>query len=159
VRILHTNPDITDDEDINNSSIVLWMKYGKKSFLFMGDGDGKEDPDSAEVFEYVENYLHETYDASVLNCDVLKVAHHGSKTSSTSSFIEAVQPDHAIICAGCDHNLPKDTIIQRYEDICPEIVIWRTDKEDTSKTTAPNDDHILIKSDGKEVYPDYVAVE
>ena len=97
-RILHTNSDISSG--INNTSIVLWIKYQEVSFLFVGDAEGKERDDSPSEIKYVEKYLADNYNGE-LKSNVLKIGHHGSETSSTDAFIQAVEPKYAIICAGC----------------------------------------------------------
>ena len=74
-------------DDLNNCSIVIKLKYDEKSFLFMGD---------AEVME------EETI-VSDIKCDVLKVGHHGSRTSSGNSFLTKCKPSIAIISCGKDN--------------------------------------------------------
>ena len=70
--------------DENNNSLVMYTNMEGFKFLFMGDA-GVE----------VENYLREKY--NLLNIDVLKVGHHGSKTSSSLEFINWISPIYAII--------------------------------------------------------------
>lgn len=72
------------DSNLNNYSIITKVTHGKKKFLFMGDAEQK-----------MEKKLYES--KTDIDCDVLKVGHHGSKYSSNSDFIEAVSPDMAII--------------------------------------------------------------
>ncbi|HEY6118488.1 MAG TPA: hypothetical protein VIV66_00945, partial [Pyrinomonadaceae bacterium] len=71
----------------NNDSIVLRIKFGERSFLFTGD---LESAGEAAVIRG-EEHLH---------ADVVKVGHHGSKTSSTAMFVNAVHPAFAIISVG-----------------------------------------------------------
>ncbi|AHK40494.1 DNA internalization-related competence protein [Bacillus anthracis str. SVA11] len=71
----------------NNASIVLWAKLGRITWLFTGD-----------LEEEGEKGLVATYPD--LRADVLKVAHHGSNTSSITPFLSAVQPNIAIISVG-----------------------------------------------------------
>ncbi len=75
----------------NASSIVARLVYGNTEFLFTGDSP-----------KAIEEYLV-TLDGSGLQSDVLKVGHHGSRTSSSASFLEAVQPTYAVISAGKDN--------------------------------------------------------
>lgn len=73
--------------DANNSSIVIMLEYGSFRFLFMGDAG-----------EEVENKLVSS--GADLNCDVLKVGHHGSKTSSTANFLAKASAEYGVICVG-----------------------------------------------------------
>lgn len=74
-------------ESLNNMSAVLKISYGETSFLFQGDAE--KEVESA--------LLKKGYD---LSADIIKVGHHGSKTSSTSKYIKAVSPKAAIISCG-----------------------------------------------------------
>lgn len=72
----------------NAMSCVTKISYLSKSFLFTGD-----------IQDESENDMLEHY-GERLNADVLKVAHHGSKTSTSNKFIDVVSPDYAVICVG-----------------------------------------------------------
>jgi len=71
----------------NNTSIVARLVFGENSFLFTGD-----------IEKSVEKELAES--ETGIDADVLKIAHHGSKTSSVPEFIEKVSPEIAVISAG-----------------------------------------------------------
>lgn len=88
--ILFPNRDVTA-ADPNNASIVGRLVYGDMEIMLTGDA-----PNS------VERYLV-SLGGSVLVSDILKVGHHGSKTSSSEAFIGFVDPDYGIISAGCDN--------------------------------------------------------
>ena len=105
--------------ELNNYSVVIRAEYGDTSVLFTGD---------AEV--YAEKEMLERYFLKgLLDCDILKVGHHGSDTSSSQAFLDAVTPVHAVISVGegntYDH--PKQEILSRYEAM--KLEIHRTDKE------------------------------
>ena len=87
----------------DNSSIVLLITYGKNKFLFTGDMDSAE-----------EGYLCDTYQDE-LNVDVLKVAHHGSNTSSSYRFIRMLMPKYAMISVGKDNSYghPNEEVLSR----------------------------------------------
>ncbi len=89
---------------INNTSIVAKLIFGYNSFLFTGD-----------IEEEVEHQLlAESVD---LKANVLKVAHHGSDSSSTEGFLKAVDPAWAVIEVGAGNrfNLPDYRIVKRLE--------------------------------------------
>jgi len=77
-------------KDSNNTSIVVKLIFGENSFLFTGD-----------AYKSVERDLIEK--GIDVDSDILKVAHHGSKTSSSEEFIKAVSPQEAIISVGKDN--------------------------------------------------------
>lgn len=77
-----------DKARFNNTSIVMKLHYGQFTMLFTGDAEAP-----------VEDYLQQKY-GSALRADVLKVGHHGSKTSSIYKFISKVQPQYALISCG-----------------------------------------------------------
>ncbi len=91
LAVLFPDRDMRDAES-NTSSIVLRLSYGNADFLFMGDSP-----------QAIETYLV-SLSNSVLQTEVLKVGHHGSRTSSAEAFIKAVSPASAIISAGKDND-------------------------------------------------------
>jgi len=113
--------------DTNDASIVAKLVYGNTSFLFTGDSPQK-----------IENYLISLSPESI-NTDVLKVAHHGSKTSTSESFVGYTSPEYAVISAGKDNRYghPHKEVLDILKQF--EISILRTDESDTIK----------IKSDGE----------
>lgn len=142
---------------INNASIVLKLTYGSQSILFMGDAEGKERHDSPDTPKYVEARLLASLTPEQLKSTVLKVAHHGSETSSTLPFIRAVDPAIVVVSSGrksfAGTYLPDATTLRRYCDFNPAIRIYRTDQDDepegrTNATSADGDD-IVIRMNGK----------
>lgn len=103
----------------NNSSLVFKMTIQQKTILFTGD-----------IEEAAEEKLIDTYQDR-LKSDMLKVPHHGSITSSSSEFIDYVNPDIAIISVGRDNrfDFPSEEIINRYQQY--GITIYRTDLHGT----------------------------
>lgn len=85
INIFSPINDIYDNE--NNYSPVIKISYGNTSFLFTGDAE-KE----------IENELLELNDD--ISSDVLKIAHHGSSTSTSDSFLQKVNPKYAVISVG-----------------------------------------------------------
>ena len=99
-EILYAYPGIPDglgsDSTLeNNASIVFRLGYGNHSFLFMGDGEGKDRDDLPDTAQFIEKFLLDTVPQK-LKATVLKIAHHGSETSSTLPFIQAVDPEIAV---------------------------------------------------------------
>lgn len=117
-----TNNKISENE-INNNSLVLKMYYKDISILFTGD-----------IEEKAENVLVTLY-GTKLKSDILKVGHHGSKTSSTHEFIELVKPKIALIGVGKDNNFghPNQEVINRLEAIGSKV--FRTDEMGEIKVT------------------------
>jgi competence protein ComEC len=94
-KVLFVDSDATD---LNDGSIVLMLSYGLTDFLLTGDA-GLE----------VEEYLLENYN---LDAEILKVAHHGSNTSTSGDFLEAVNPEEAILSYGENsYGHPNDEVI------------------------------------------------
>lgn len=104
---------VSHNENLNNNSIVLKLNYKNISFLFTGDAEKAEE----------SQILNKNYD---VKSDVLKVAHHGSRTSSTKKFIEKVAPKYCVISVAPNKSdLSKPDIIKRLKKISEEI--YRTD--------------------------------
>lgn len=100
------------DKNINNMSVVLKVVFGNTSFLFQGDAEKK-----------IENALLKTeYN---LTADIIKVGHHGSKTSSTAKYIQAVSPKAAIISCGSDNSYghPHTETLETLENADVDIYI------------------------------------
>ena len=96
--------------DLNNNSIVAKFTYKEISMLFTGD---IEEEAEKEILKLYKNNLN------VLNSTILKVAHHGSKTSSTKEFLEAVKPKFVLIGVGKNNNFghPNNDVIERLNNL------------------------------------------
>ncbi len=112
--------------DLNNQSLVLKLCYGRSSLILPGDA-------SLDV----ENQLQRTC-RSMLASDVLKVAHHGSSTSSGEVFLRSVRPSLAVISVGRQNkfNHPSPVVMSRYRFL--GIPTFRTDL----------DGAVILQSDG-----------
>lgn len=113
------NEKIISENVLNNNSIVCKLNYRKFSMIFTGD-----------IEEVAEQQLLKEYknNLSVLKSTVLKVAHHGSKTSSSQDFINAVKPNTALIGVGSNNKFghPNNGVIERLK-MCGGNV-YRTDQ-------------------------------
>lgn len=118
---------VTPGADTNNNSIVLKLTYGTVRFLLMGDAGTPEE----------KTLLGAGRD---LSADVLKVGHHGSSTSTSQEFLDAVKPRYAAISVGYDTNkLPKLAVLQRLTDA--GVTFFRTDVSGT----------LIFMTDGKNI--------
>ena len=113
------NSDLVDENVLNNNSIVCKMNYKNFSILFTGD---IEEIAEKQILNQYKNNLE------VLNSTILKVAHHGSKTSSIQNFVDAVKPEIALVGVGKNNKFghPNEDVIKRLE-VCG-CKIYRTDK-------------------------------
>ena len=95
----------TNLNDENDSSMILYGMISNYSFLFMGDASIKS-----------EDILLNKYNIS--NIDILKVGHHGSKTSSSKNFIDEINPKYSIISVGKKNRYghPNVSVLNTLED-------------------------------------------
>lgn len=105
-----------DKSNINDSSIVLKITYGKNSFLLTGDA--------------TSNVERKIYNEDIKS-DVLKVAHHGSSYSSTDVFLDRVKPYYAVISVGKNniYNHPSNKTLEKLNK--RNIEVYRTDLDGT----------------------------
>ena len=117
----------------NDTCVVSRLIYGKDSFLFTGDIDSKAEKELVNSKE------------SILS-DVLKVAHHGSKYSTSDIFLSAVSPKIAVISVGAKNKFghPTPEVLQRLEKF--GIKVFRTDKDGDVKFVSNGNIIKLIKN-------------
>ena len=120
-----------DADNANEASIVIEMTYGSQKFLFTGD---------------METNNEKARDWN--DIDVLKVAHHGSRTSSSKLFLSQTLPEVAVISLGKDNDYghPHEEVVKHLENV--EATIYRTDESGT----------ILLVSDGEEDEIQFLAI-
>lgn len=120
-----------DADNANEVSIVIEMTYGSQKFLFTGDME-------------TENEKARDWN----DIDVLKVAHHGSRTSSSKLFLSQTLPEVAVISLGKDNDYghPHEEVVKRLENV--EATIYRTDESGT----------ILLVSDGEKNEIQFLAI-
>ncbi len=117
VNILYPDEKLMFD-DINNNSIVAKLEYRKFSILFTGDIEEKAEKKIVEMYQ----------ETDILKSTILKVAHHGSNTSTSEEFLNAVLPKIAIIGVGKNNKFghPANITLERLKKI--KTYIYRTDK-------------------------------
>jgi competence protein ComEC len=118
--------------DPNLASVIVQARYGEITLLFMGDAEQPE-----------EEWLL-ARDSALLRADILKVAHHGSRTSSSEAFLAAVQPRLALVSvgAGNSYGLPTPAIMRRLAVSGAQVL--RTDRLGT----------IVARTDGHRIFVD-----
>lgn len=119
---------------INNNALVCKLNYKKISMLFTGD-----------IEEAAEEILVSKYKNS-LKSTILKVGHHGSKTSSTKEFLQLVKPRIALIGVGKNNKYghPNEEVIERLKKLNCEI--YRTDNDGEISIVINNKGEFLSKS-------------
>lgn len=119
-----------DPDDLNNCSIVMRVDYGEVSMLFSGDAE-----------KAVEREVYERY-GDELDCDIYKVAHHGSVTSNSDEFFSAASPDLALISCGVGNSYghPHREIVDMLDR--NDITVRRTDV----------DGDVVVATDGKKYW-------
>ncbi len=128
--ILHPTDNFIADagHSANDASLSLKLSYGQTDFLFLGD---IEKNGEALVSRF----------GPLLKSEVLKVSHHGSRTSSTSRFLKYASPELAVISVGERNNFghPTPEVLQRLSGMGTNII--RTDQEGA----------IILRTDGQSV--------
>jgi competence protein ComEC len=114
------NPLSGSESDLDNNSIVLHLRDGKVSFLL-----------AADIMRDTEWEL--VRERADLPGTVLKVAHHGSATSTTPEFLAVVNPQTVVISCGADNKfgLPNQEVVSRLVQKLGEGNIYRTDEQGT----------------------------
>jgi competence protein ComEC len=114
------NPLKGSESDVDNNSVILLLKVGNVSFLLTGDS----------MSEAEWELIHARAD---IKGTVIKVAHHGSKTSSIAQFLAVVNPQAAVISVGANnsYHLPNGTVVTRLEEKVGEANVYRTDTDGT----------------------------
>lgn len=110
----------------NDWSVVLRVAYGEFDALLMGDADSR-----------IETEILERGDQGKV--ELLKVGHHGSRTSTSSAFVQAVSPDYALISAGARNRYghPHPQVLARLERAGAQVL--RTDRQGTVSVAAKKD--------------------
>lgn len=129
LEVLAPCPRFESDRGANDNSIVLRVTYGKRRLLFVGDAEHAEEEDLLRRH------------ARSLPADVLKVGHHGSRTSTGSEFLAAVSPRVAVISSGVrnrfGHPVPRTLATLA----AANVDVYRTDRRGA----------VTVETDGEEL--------
>lgn len=141
VELLIMHPSSRLPDSSNNCSIIAKLIYGNESFLFAGDAE-----EEAELETLGRGYN--------MKSTVLKVAHHGSRTSTDQYFLSRVSPREAVICVGKDNSFghPTSQVLRRLKS--RGIKIYRTDLDGTILYLSNGREH-RVELPGKAVYSEY----
>lgn len=122
------SPIDSKEGDLNTYSIVLKLTYGNTKFLFTGDAQAQNE----------RAMIANNYD---LSADVLKLGHHGSRTSTSNEFLNKVNPKYAVVSCGKgnDYGHPHKETVNKLKS--RNIPLYRTDESGT----------IICTSDGKNI--------
>ena len=117
-------------DDPNDASTVVRLRVGVHRFLFMGDAESGE-----------EQWLLERLGPDALQATVLKVGHHGSRTSTSEAFLEAVRPRLALVSVGANNSYghPNPEVMQRLA--AQGATVLRTDQLGT----------VILRTDGEQL--------
>lgn len=109
IKCIYPNYDDLVNSTNNNKSLVLDLEYQASNLIFTGDIEKEAEQ------KIIQNYKFE--------CDIIKVPHHGSKTSSTSKFVKCLNPKIAIISAGRKnlYGHPNKEVLDQYKSIGSKI--------------------------------------
>lgn len=115
-------PIDTTPSNVNNYSTILMVSFGEMDILFTGDAETSLEKDLLES-------------GVNLDAEILKIGHHGSDTSSSDAFLDAVSPEYGLLSTaiGNKHDHPIGEIMDKYED--RGIEIYRTDQSGTVTLT------------------------
>ena len=140
IEVLNPPPDLFQgtSSDVDNNGVVLRLSWGKVSFLFTAD-IGRE----AE-FELIGQRAN-------LKSTVLKVAHHGSNTSTSPQFLAAVDPEVAVVSVGTDNPFghPSSEVVERLEERVGADNVYLTSERGTIELITDGE-RLWLKADRPE---------
>ena len=113
------------EDEPNNYSTILKVSYGNMDIIFTGDAEKKVEEDVLAA-------------GADLDAEILKVGHHGSNTSTHEEFLDAVDPEYALIPTGNKYGHPTKSTMENLEE--RGIEVYRTDENGTVVVTITHDD-------------------
>ena len=123
-----------DTKEENDESLVCKMTYGNFSVLFTGDAQAE-----------AERKILRRHRREELRSSVLKVGHHGSRTSTTPAFLKAVRPQYAVISCGIGntYQFPHEETLAALRD--QGVSVGRTDRDGAISIWSGGDDFTVVK--------------
>lgn len=137
-------PNNSSYSNLNNYSIVIKLKFGNRAFIFTGDAE------SLSEGEILAKQLD-------ITGDVLKLGHHGSKTSTTQAFLNKVNPKYAVVSCGKNNSYkhPHQETLNKLK--AKNIKVYRTDETGTITATSNGSSLSFNAKQGSYTGGDYVA--
>ncbi len=116
IQLLGPCPDVTEGHNANNQSLVIRLDWGMRSVILSGDAE------TLEESELVAKY------AARLRADLLKIGHHGSRSSTSDAWLEAIRPSVALVSVGLRNRFghPHPTTLARLATA--HVPVYRTDE-------------------------------
>lgn len=134
---LHVLGPTDTTQDSNNRSLVLRVCYQQSSLLLMGDAEKEEEQD-----------LLATWAQPAIRSDLIKIGHHGSRSSSSLEWLEAVSPQCALVSAQGDY--PHKEVVDRLQDL--QIPTFNTEEEGTLVCASDGSSWYLRTDNGTEAH-------
>lgn len=121
-------PINTPTNNLNNYSTILKVSFGEMDIIMTGDAEITVEKDVLEKYE------------DELDAEILKVGHHGSDTSTSDEFLEAIDPEYALISTTINNKYehPIKSVMQKLEDA--DIKVYRTDENGTVEVIIKSND-------------------
>ncbi|HBJ2602265.1 TPA: cell wall-binding repeat-containing protein [Clostridium botulinum] len=137
-------PNNSSYSNLNNYSVVIKLKFGNRSFIFTGDAE------SLSEGEILAKQLD-------ITGDVLKLGHHGSKTSTSQNFLNKVNPKYAVVSCGKNNSYkhPHQETLNKLK--AKNIKVYRTDEAGTIIATSNGSSLSFNAKQGSYIGGDYVA--
>jgi len=153
---LFTDQAVPVVKDQNDNSVMMIIQLYGRSFLFAGDAEAKQERQliSAQMKQTNENPASENPDTSLqagsnirqIGIDIMKISHHGSKTSTTAEWLAYWQPAAAVISAGRNNSYghPHPTVMERLKQA--DIPVLRTDQNGEVQLKVTSDNKLFVRT-------------
>lgn len=134
---------VGDSHQINGISPTMILEYNGRRIVLTGDANEENEPDMTKRMK--------DYYGGVIDCDVLKVAHHGSHEGSSTAYLKEVKCEYAMISCGTgnSYNHPRQAALDRLR--AEGMTVYRTDLHGVIVCTIDKDGNITITPTNKDV--------
>ncbi|MBQ9782155.1 MAG: hypothetical protein IJW26_03125, partial [Clostridia bacterium] len=137
-----------DEDNNNNYSPIVMLEYCGFKMIFTGDAEVKVEN------EFVNKYKTQT---SYVDCDVLKVGHHGSDTSSSTTFLDLIKPERAVISCGTGNTYGHPHQVTLNNLLSRNCNVYRTDTNGHIVIKVNKDGEPSVTYEKGDVSTNYVA--